>query len=173
MAIPNQDLKVCSKCKEAKPLKDFYRSGYKPGHAVRRQSLFSDFTAACRTCTRAIVRANYKVNRLEILAKSKIYMIDLRARVRAAAFTAYGGYKCVCCGETEKLFLTLDHVNNDGAKWRRETLGKRTAAGYHTYIRLLKHGLPDIMQVLCMNCQHGKRMNKGVCPHQVRCNDQS
>jgi hypothetical protein len=27
--------------------------------------------------------------------------------------------------------------------------------------------------VLCMNCNHGKRMNNGTCPHQVRCNDQA
>jgi hypothetical protein len=25
--------------------------------------------------------------------------------------------------------------------------------------------------VLCMNCNHGKRMNHGICPHQVTSND--
>ena len=25
------------------------------------------------------------------------------------------GWVCACCGEAEPLFLTIDHVNNDGA----------------------------------------------------------
>jgi hypothetical protein len=27
------------------------------------------------------------------------------------------------------------------------------------------------VQVLCMNRQHGKLMNNGICPHQGTCND--
>jgi len=96
-----------------------------------------------------------------------------RARIKAAVFAAYGGYKCVCCGETEKLFLTIDHIENDGAEWRRSNLGKRTMAGYLTYRWLVAHHFPPGFQVLCMNCNHGKRMNGGICPHQETCNDQA
>ena len=28
------------------------------------------------------------------------------------------GRACSCCGETEPAFLTIDHVNNDGAEHR-------------------------------------------------------
>lgn len=94
-----------------------------------------------------------------------------RQRVKDAVFGAYGGYRCACCGETERQFLTLDHMSNDGAKMRRENFGSRTYAGYRTYAWLLKHSFPKGYQVLCMNCNHGKRMNKGVCPHQTRSND--
>lgn len=95
-----------------------------------------------------------------------------RARVRAKVFEAYGN-KCVCCGESEPTFLTLDHINNDGGEFRKRELGKRTMAGYHTYKWLLRNGCPKTVQVMCMNCQHGKLMNKGVCPHQRTSNDYS
>ena len=95
-----------------------------------------------------------------------------RVRIKDAVFGAYGGYCCVCCGETERAFLTLDHLHNDGATFRRDTFGARTYAGYRTYAWLHVHQYPAGYQVLCMNCQFGKRMNHGVCPHQQgRCND--
>lgn len=103
---------------------------------------------------------------------------ERRDTVKTLVFMKYSGgdtFKCACCGETELTFLTLDHINNDGAAFRRHRFGKQTAAGYTTYSWLFKNGCPDDLgiQVLCANCQHGKRMNYGVCPHhQVRCNDQ-
>jgi hypothetical protein len=62
-------------------------------------------------------------------------------------------------------------MNNNGAA-HRKSIGSRTAAGVHTYTWILKNNFPDGFQVLCMNCNWGKRMN-GICPHQVRRNDQS
>jgi hypothetical protein len=97
-----------------------------------------------------------------------------RNQIKAIVFAKYSGssqYRCVCCGETELFFLTLDHINNDGAEFRKQNFGFQGAAGYRTYSWLLKNGLPEGLQVLCANCQHGKRMNNGVCPHQVRSND--
>ena len=40
-------------------------------------------------------------------------------RVRREVFEAYGGFVCACCGETQPLFLSIDHINNDGAQERR------------------------------------------------------
>ena len=95
-------------------------------------------------------------------AKAKEY----RIMVKEAVFKHYGGFFCVCCGETEKLFLTLDHIANDGAQFRRKIAGRQTAAGHVTYRWLFRNGFPEGYQVLCANCQPG-RMNKGVCPHQA------
>ena len=94
-----------------------------------------------------------------------------RKEVREKVFAAYGGYKCVCCGETEPTFLTLDHIDNDGGEFRKKELGNRTMAGYHTYRWLMQNKFPKTVQVMCMNCQHGKLMNNGICPHQETCND--
>ena len=82
-------------------------------------------------------------------------------------FEAYGGAICNCCGETQPEFLSIDHINNDGAEHRRE-IGN---SGSRIYQWLRIHNFPEGFQVLCMNCQTGKRINNGVCPHQERCND--
>jgi len=87
---------------------------------------------------------------------------------RDRAYQAYGGYVCACCGVTERAFLSIDHVNNDGAAHKRK-FNLRT--GEQLYRWLARNDFPSGFQVLCMNCQWGKRNNGGICPHQVRCND--
>ena len=95
--------------------------------------------AKCATCRQIAVRHLQKLKR-EVIA-------------------AYGG-KCQCCGETEPAFLTIDHVNDDGAS-HRKAIGR--ARVYHW---LKKHGYPkDGFQLLCFNCNCGRRVNGGVCPH--------
>ncbi len=85
-----------------------------------------------------------------------------------AAFNAYGGYKCNCCGETIKQFLSIDHINNDGAKHRKELTGdSRRGGGNNLYIWLKRNKYPAGFQVLCMNCNCGKYRNGGVCPHKT------
>ena len=88
----------------------------------------------------------------------------LQAVCRTQVFEAYGGYKCNCCGETERMFLSIDHINNDGAEERRS--GKYNGGGSAFYNWLRKSKFPQGYQVLCMNCQVGKHRNGGVCPHQ-------
>jgi hypothetical protein len=73
----------------------------------------------------------------------------------------YGGYICACCGENNKEFLTIDHINNDGHKMR-----KIHGTGPKMLSWLKTNHYPDIgLQVLCGSCQLGKARNKGVCPH--------
>ena len=76
-------------------------------------------------------------------------------------YAAYGGYRCQCCGETEPAFLSIDHVDNNGADERRVFGG----GGDSLLLRIIKAGFPPGYQVLCMNCQWGKR-KCGTCPHQ-------
>jgi hypothetical protein len=73
------------------------------------------------------------------------------------------GNKCSCpeCGEQEPLFLTFDHVKNDGYLDRGGDDTLRNAR----YI--LKHPSQTKLQLLCMNCNLGKMRNNGVCPHLV------
>lgn len=76
------------------------------------------------------------------------------------------GWQCTCCGESHPLFLTLDHINNDGAKHR-----KRFKEKYNTrntellYREARREGWPkDKYQVLCINCNFAKG-HFGECPH--------
>lgn len=76
------------------------------------------------------------------------------------------GKKCNCknCPENRIEFLTLDHINNDGAKHNRKLGGKgRTLAIYEDVI---KQGFPLDYQILCHNCNWGKS-RYGVCPHSI------
>lgn len=87
----------------------------------------------------------------------------LNAVLREEVFAAYGGYRCSCCGETERLFLTIDHVENDGARMRADGTHGRGGTQFYQWLRI--NGFPKGFQVLCVNCNYGKHRNGGVCPH--------
>lgn len=83
--------------------------------------------------------------------------------LKEKAFEVFGRV-CVCCGEDNTIFLTLDHVNNDGAE-HRKVIGK---GAFGIYGWLERNGWPtEGLQMLCWNCNMGKRINGGVCPHQA------
>jgi hypothetical protein len=93
-------------------------------------------------------------------------------KLKREVMNAYGGI-CACCGETELGFLTIDHIDDNGAEHRREMAAARGAdgtrwgqAGAPTYRWLRKNGFPPGFQVLCANCNSGRYWNGGVCPHQ-------
>lgn len=166
MAIPNQDLKTCIKCGVPQnPVEDFYQS------TRRRKDGTTWPDSTCKGCVKKRSIA-WTANRTpKQKAKTSATGRTYRNRLRDLVFVAYGGYVCACCGESEKKFLSLDHMNNDGAKFRKEVIGRRNGGGVHTYRWPVSHNFPLGYQVLCGNCQYGKMMNKGVCPHKVRCND--
>ena len=133
----------------------------------------------CRKCLGVYYRQymkNYRIARPGIemeryrrrAAEDPAFLEQLRQRgrkywadLRHGAIMAYGGYRCACCGETEPKFLSLDHVFNDGSQHRKEVGGR----GSQIFKWLRDHGYPAGFQVLCMNCNHGKALNGGVCPH--------
>ena len=86
---------------------------------------------------------------------------EFRATQRKDVIERYGGKppKCACCGETIYEFLCIDHVNNDGAKHRKEIGGHSRTNEW-----LIKHNYPDGFQVLCYNCNMAKWLC-GECPH--------
>lgn len=86
-----------------------------------------------------------------------------RSKYREVAILHYGGTppKCNCCGEKERKFLTIDHINGGGRKHRKEL--KNTLGGVHGW--LVRNNFPEGFQVLCMNCNWGKYINNGTCPH--------
>jgi len=84
-----------------------------------------------------------------------------RFEYKLKAFDHYGGVKCQCCGIENPVFLTIDHVNNDGNAHRKTDWLARN----NIYQWLHKHKYPEGFQVLCWNCNMGKQINGGVCPH--------
>lgn len=84
-------------------------------------------------------------------------------RLKLDVLNAYGGPVCFCCGETEVMFLGIDHINNDGADHRRLI---RNKGGTVMYRWLKNHGYPPGHRVSCHNCNLGRYVNGGICPHQ-------
>ena len=94
-----------------------------------------------------------------VRARENEWAKKTRINARTKVYEAYGN-KCACCGETEPLFLTLDHVNNDGH------IERKAFSQGNLYGRVIREEFPDRFQLLCWNCNQGKRRNNGVCPHQ-------
>ncbi len=93
------------------------------------------------------------------------------ATMKDAVFVHYSdcssGYKCNCkgCGfvSNDPCFYSIDHINNDGAKFRKNHKS-RTGGGLYRWI--IKVGFPTDLQILCWNCNCAKNINGGVCPHE-------
>lgn len=106
-------------------------------------------------------KAEWKENNVEA---EKQINAKWRKQLKIDTLNAYGGCKCVCCGETEIDFLCLDHINNNG-KQDREIYG----GGTSFYTRLKSKGFPQEMnlQVMCYNCNNSKKIH-GICVHQIK-----
>jgi hypothetical protein len=67
------------------------------------------------------------------------------------------------------MFLTIDHISEDGAEHRRQnniSMGHSQGGAIPMCRWLKRHGYPPGFQVLCFNCNSGKHLNGGVCPHE-------
>ncbi len=117
-------------------------------------------------------RRNYAKNHDAIRARRRELNTDERrakasgnerrkyAEGRVQVIAHYGG-NCACCGETEPMFMEIDHINNDG-KEHRIAIGHSARALVNW---LIKNDYPDGFQLLCSNCNQGKKRNGGICPH--------
>ncbi len=91
-----------------------------------------------------------------------------KVKYKQAVFDIYE-QKCNCCGETTIPFLSIDHVNNNGNEHRRQVFKRNSAGNMWVWVSsqnskgLLKK---DDFQILCHNCNHGRHINGGICPHQ-------
>lgn len=86
---------------------------------------------------------------------------DRHKYIRKTVFEHYG-LSCVCCGESTYEFLSIDHINNDGAEHRKKHgLGN----GRNLYQWLINNNFPEGFQTLCYNCNFAKG-HYGRCPHE-------
>ena len=125
-----------------------------------REGFPDGYQVLCQNC-------NYKKSRLiqlETSCKSTILKRNQRYRlnVRRKVLEAYG-WKCGCCQNSDEIVLTIDHVNNDGAAHRRSLGTGGGSNKFYTWLR--DNGFPEGYRVLCRNCNSGRELNGGVCPH--------
>lgn len=83
-------------------------------------------------------------------------------KLRAEIIEAYGS-KCACCGEKTPQFLTVDHIDGGGKQERQKMSSNKFL------VSIRNRGFPkDLYRLLCWNCNSGRAINGGVCPHKER-----
>lgn len=131
----------------------------KPEYAEKRRLDNKNWYHKTKDARRELVAARAKRYWHSDLERNREKARLEASRKKDAVMEMYGG-KCNCCGETIRKFLTLDHVNNDGAEQRK------TIKNEKVYRKLFREKIIDNRyQVLCFNCNSGRHINKGVCPH--------
>lgn len=101
-------------------------------------------------------------------SKRSDYQKQYRLEIRDEVYSHYGN-KCACCGESQVMFLTIDHVNNDGNVHRSKVFGgsNKAGGGHKMNCWIKKNNYPKGIQLLCYNCNNGKHRNGGICPHKA------
>lgn len=137
--------KTCTVC-----FKDLTKDNTRPSDIKRAKYM-------CIHCCKEYSKKRY-IDRKELIREQqRIYDLSVKQKI----IEAYGG-KCVCCGEETLEFLTIDHINNDGAEDRRQN-GRKS--GGKLYRWLIKNNFPkEDYQLLCYNCNCSKGFF-GYCPH--------
>lgn len=113
-------------------------------------------------CTRCGKNKTDKWACFDCRNKAKKYSKNAIQKVWNIIFKQYGSI-CICCKENNIRFLTLDHINTDGANHKKQS-GQTNMPNY--IARLIKENkAPKDIQILCYNCNCGRYRNGGICPH--------
>lgn len=135
---------ICKECKNARRRKneEKHRRGYQPT---------VDGTKKCGRCREVKSVFEFTVLRTRpdgLRGNCRACEAKAYAALRSEVFQHYGGDqpKCAGCGIDDQRLLTIDHVESNGAKHRREL------NGLPIYKALKRDGFPPGYQLLCWNC---------------------
>lgn len=162
------DPRICTQCLHPKSLKDdFYEfTELRPERGGPKTYWMHE----CKKCysQRKMDQYNkYKTTKPWHEEKRLSYLKNAHKTKRELVLDHYGKI-CVCCGETREKFLTIDHTEPLGSKAKRSEL-KHTAI----YAFLFRENFPEGFRVLCWNCNCGRAINSGICPHEVERSSQA
>jgi len=154
-AIIKDNKKQCRLCLEWKDTNLF-------GTFLDKKTNKIYINSRCKQCASNVSNKWGKDNRPMLSERWKQEKQEYLIKIR----NAYGN-KCNCCGETNPLFLTIDHINNDGYKIRPRNKNGYAQAEFSGsyYKRIIRADFPKDLQLLCWNCNCGKNRNNGICPH--------
>ena len=129
---------------------------------TKERNAFRRKNGLCLLCGQSRDLSQTRCSKCILAARN--YLLRLKLKV----FTAYGN-KCACCGgydiainQYNHIFLTIDHINDDGHKHRKAIGSNRV------YNWLVKNSYPKHnFRLLCWNCNCGRKTNGGICLHET------
>ena len=154
--------KICTKCHIEKDISEFYKQkGKKDGLKSHCKVCFLEDCHEYATTNKGKeTRRKWYTNRRDSGLIRKFYKTYNR-KLKKLVFDHYGN-KCVCCGETHKEFLTIDHINGHGRQHRNEIGNSKNTNAWYRWI--IQNNYPSYLRILCMNCNFSLGMY-GYCPH--------
>lgn len=137
--------------------------------SIRKQNIMNGL---CGYCGKRLLVKNrkgcviciYKRNKWYGISKTRNRNMQKNKLLRDQIIQHYGG-KCNCCGETERTFLAIDHIDGNGNIHRRK-IKKRSGMAFCQW--LINQNFPKKFQILCHNCNMSKYLNGGICAHKRR-----
>ena len=98
----------------------------------------------------------YYKNHEKYCLNRRIAIKKKREEQKKIVFNHYSKGKncCEICGIIDTDVLTIDHINGNGSKHRKEIRGD------HMENWLIKNNYPEGYRILCMNCQFKERKHK-------------
>lgn len=123
---------------------------------LKQNNYPEDFQTLCMNCQ--FIKSIKEKRRQE----SKLYKYDRKLKLETLKHYGNGKRACVKCGCDDMRTLSIDHINGDGKKFRKET-GRH--GGRSFYIWLKRNNYPKGHQTLCMNCQYIKKSEEAVSGH--------
>jgi len=169
--------KVCCRCNKRKSLSEFGKDGrnldglkyhckechnnYELKWRKENKDRFKARRDRYNTSHKELINNYAKKYRKKYPSRYKNYSEKYRRKIKFKVLSHYsnGTPKCACCNEVEIDFLSIDHIYGGGTKHRREI-------NMNVFHWLIRNNYPEGYQVLCFNCNLGKRINNGICPHQ-------
>jgi hypothetical protein len=124
-------MKTCLKC-GPKPISDF-------GSDVRATD---GLKSRCKACC---------AEQLHDWKEANQGRLQVARRVR---YVVNAGDRCACCLATR--YLSIDHINGDGARHRQDVIGNRRGGGESFHRWLIRNGFPPGYQTLCQPCNSSK-----------------
>ncbi len=171
-------MKQCTKCKQTKPLGGFFKNKRNKLNGKNQGRM-----CKCKECSQKAYRIIYEQKKKNGICICCGKAVDTNLtycsrckkarnlsrkqgdrRLKKEIIERYGG-QCACCKEKEIAFLTIDHIQGNGNKHRTEI---KKCGGTNFYHWLKKNDWPEGFQILCFNCNCGRQVNNGVCPHKEK-----
>lgn len=135
-------MKGCTICNIQKPLEKFYSL---IAHNGKKYP-----SSCCVDCNSLRAREYRQTHREE----QRSYEKRLRQSLRQRVLNHYGEL-CVHCGTKSR--LEVDHINNDGKKFRQEVI---SGASKSFYYWIINNSFPEDLQILCKWCNLKKEYER-------------